>query len=108
MVYNSFARTMRHSNLGITIIAVATSLLSAADAKKWTASRTPDGQPDIQGIWTNATLTPFERPKELAGKEFFTEQEAAEYEKKIVRERNRDVRGRDAEADVRGAYNELW
>src|SRR5882724_6214675 len=72
--------------------------------KKWTAPRTADGQPDLQGIWSNATLTPFERPKELAGKEFFTEQEAAEYERRIVRERNRDVRGRDAEADVRGAY----
>src|SRR5258706_11774543 len=79
-----------------------------APPKKWTQPRTADGQPDLQGIWSNATITPFERPKDLAGKEFFTEQEAAEYEKRIVRERNRDVRGRDAEADVRGAYNELW
>ena len=52
-----------------------------AEAKKWTAPRTLDGQPDLQGIWTNATITPLERPKELAGKEFFTEQEAAEYER---------------------------
>jgi hypothetical protein len=79
-----------------------------APSKKWIQPRTSDGQPDLQGIWSNATITPFERPKELAGKEFFTEQEAAEYEKRIVRERNRDVRGRDADADVSGAYNELW
>jgi hypothetical protein len=77
-------------------------------SKKWIQPRTSDGQPDLQGIWSNATITPFERPRDLAGKEFFTEQEAAEYEKRIVRERNRDVRGRDADADVRGAYNELW
>ena len=41
-------------------------------AKPWTLPRTVDGQPDLQGIWTNATLTPLERPRELAGKEFFT------------------------------------
>ena len=79
-----------------------------APPKKWTPPRTPDGQPDLQGIWTNATITPFERPKELAGKEFFTEQEAAEYEKRIVKEGNRDQRGRDADSDLKGAYNEAW
>ena len=39
--------------------------------KKWTARRTPDGQPDLQGIWSNATITPLERPNELAGKALF-------------------------------------
>jgi hypothetical protein len=79
-----------------------------AAAKKWIAPRTPDGQPDLQGIWTNATITPLERPKELAGKEVFTEQEAAEYEKRIVQNSNRDRRGRDSDSDLSGAYNELW
>src|SRR3977135_2753208 len=77
-------------------------------AKTWTAPRTADGQPDLQGLWTNATITPFERPKDLAGKEFFTEQEAAEYEKKVVADSNRDRRGSDPIADVGGAYNEFW
>jgi hypothetical protein len=77
-------------------------------ASKWQAPRTPFGQPDLQGIWSNATITPFERPPELAGKEFFTEQEAAEYEKKVVREGNRDRRGDNADADLKGAYNEVW
>jgi hypothetical protein len=39
--------------------------------------RTPDGQPDLQGIWTMATFTPLERPPNLAGKQFFSEEEAA-------------------------------
>jgi hypothetical protein len=47
---------------------------------KWTA-RTSDGQPDLQGVWTNNTVTPLQRPKELAGKEFYTEAELAEIQK---------------------------
>lgn len=76
--------------------------------KKWTNPRTPDGQPDLQGTWSNATITPFERPPDLAGKEYFTEQEAAEYEKKVLREGNRDRRSSDPNADLKGAYNEFW
>ncbi len=77
-------------------------------AKTWTAARTADGQPDLQGLWTNATITPFERPKDLAGKEFFTEEEADAYEKRIAANSNRDRRGDTAEADVAGAYNDFW
>jgi len=53
-----------------------------APATMWTPPRTPEGQPDLRGYWTNATFTPLERPADLAGKEFLTEAEAAAYEKK--------------------------
>jgi hypothetical protein len=43
----------------------------------WTLPRTPDGQPDLQGVWTNVTLTPFERPVELGNKAFYTQAEFA-------------------------------
>jgi hypothetical protein len=47
--------------------------------------RTPDGQPDLQGIWNNMTATPMERPPELAGKEFFaSEAEAQAWAKAAV------------------------
>src|SRR5277367_1010476 len=52
--------------------------------------RTPDGHPDLQGLWNNTTLTPLERPRNLAGKEFFTEEEARAYEKGIVQGRAND------------------
>ena len=53
----------------------------AASAKPWTPTRTPDGQPDLQGIWTNLTITPLERPAALAGKQALSAGEAAALEK---------------------------
>ena len=47
----------------------------------WTAPRTADGQIDLQGVWTNNTVTPLQRPRELAGKEFYTEAEVAKLQK---------------------------
>ncbi len=74
-------------------------------ANSWAPTKTPDGQPDLQGTWTNATITPFERPAELAGKPVLTPEEAAEIEKKgrrriawIVRRSAGDV----------GNYNQVW
>ena len=55
---------------------------AAKAGKSWTLPRTPDGQPDLQGYWSNATFIPLERPKELGTKEFFTPEEAAAFEKR--------------------------
>src|SRR5580700_7101322 len=46
--------------------------------------KTPDGQPDLQGIWTNATVIPLERPANLKDKEFYTKEEAAENAKQVL------------------------
>ena len=91
---------------GYLIVMITAASLPAA--KNWTGPHTPDGQPDLQGLWTNATITPLERPKELTGKEKFTEQEAAEYEKRVLEETNKDRRDGSPEADVGRAYNDAW
>jgi hypothetical protein len=70
--------------------------------------RTPDGRPSLEGIWTNATVTPLERPAEFAGKEFLTDAEADEFERRAVTEVNADRRDGPAETDVGRAYNEFW
>jgi hypothetical protein len=59
-----------------------TTTSSGASANS-TPPRTPDGKPDLQGIWSNATLTPLERPKGLGAKEFYTEQEFLELMKRV-------------------------
>lgn len=77
-------------------------------AKSWTPPRTPEGQPDLQGYWTNITITPLQRPANLAGKEFFTPAEAEAYEKQVVSQTNRDRRDGNAAQDVSRAYNDFW
>ena len=54
-------------------------------SKTWTPARTPDGRPDLQGIWHNNDATPLERPKELAGRPFLTDDEVAELKKRTER-----------------------
>jgi hypothetical protein len=52
---------------------------SSPTGSRGAAARTPDDHPDLQGFWTNDSYTPLERPPELAGKEFFTPEEAQAY-----------------------------
>ena len=77
---------------------------SSPKATAWTPPRTPDGEPDLQGFWTNATITPFERPPEFAAKQFLTPEEAAAVEQQVVQTR---VDRAPPPGDT-GGYNEFW
>src|SRR6476660_2794046 len=48
----------------------------------WTAPRTADGHPDLQGVWSNNIATPLERPRELEGRALLTDQEVTALKKK--------------------------
>jgi hypothetical protein len=62
-------------------VGLAGAVLSAQEGRNgsnWKPGRTADGQPDLQGVWTNATSTSLERPARYAGRATLTEQEVAE------------------------------
>src|SRR5216117_752300 len=81
---------------------------STATAKKWAPSKTPWGDPDLQGVWNDATSTPLQRPNTLAGKDVLTDEEAAGFEEETAHNLTRDRRDGGADADVARAYNEHW
>jgi hypothetical protein len=81
---------------------------SASVAGEYTAPRTPSGHPDLQGVWSNAVITPLERPAELGDKAFLDADEAEALETARVAAMNRDQRTDDATADVANAYNDFW
>ena len=90
----------------ITGIAVVTfSLLAANASAQDSVRRTPWGDPDFEGIWTNATLTPLQRPPELGAKEFFTAEEAAQFQRARIEQTNAD---RPLPPGQVGAYNDAF
>ena len=82
--------------------------LAPVYAQKWSAARTPDGHPDLEGVWDAASMTPLERPVALGTKEFYTPEEIVAYEKARSHELDRDRRDGSAEADLGRAYNDGW
>jgi len=64
------------------VAGVAQSRSAKATTAKWTLPRTPDGHPDFQGVWSNNSATPLERPKIVDGRPYLTEQEVAALKKK--------------------------
>ena len=69
------------------------------------APRMSWGDPDLQGVWTGSTMTPLERPADLEGQVFLTEEEAAAREQRV--DQNRFIERVPADGDP-GTYNQIW
>jgi hypothetical protein len=76
---------------GVLVASLLIAAPAAAQARKWTPPRTPDGRPDLQGTFTFRTITPLQRPGALAGKGVLTPQEAAAFEASENLRLNRDT-----------------
>ena len=74
----------------------------------WTTPRTPWGEPDLQGTFSNRTITPFERPANVAGREFFTPEEVAALERAAQEQSGDETRSKGTRGDVERAYNDFW
>jgi len=71
--------------------------------KTWTPPRTPWGDPDLTGIWNNATSTPLQRPGQVESKQVLTDEEAADFERKRQQEQDKDNREATARGNINGA-----
>lgn len=89
----------RASAIGIAVllllVAVTARHASSSDENPKTAvaegaavPRTRDGRPDLRGVWNYGTITQLERPRDLAGKQVLTDQEAAELEQRQLKSRD--------------------
>jgi hypothetical protein len=113
------------TSIGALAIAIAIGSLSpvagqapATAAKKTVAAkataspnkgslRTPWGEPDLQGVWNDATSTPLQRPGGV-GAEVLGDEEAVDFQAQLANDLSRDRRDGGAETDVNRAYNEHW
>ena len=79
-----------------------------APGAKSSGLKTPWGEPDLQGIWTDEHQTPLQRSAKYAGKEFFTDEERAALDAKRAGVELRPRAERGTERDVAGAYNQVF
>ena len=102
--------------MALLIAALAGGAMAQVPAPKpWSPPATPDGKPDLQGVWTNITLTPLERPARFAGRPFMTDTEAAELESQAANSFEQQAADRASSAAAPragaavGSYNQaVW
>jgi hypothetical protein len=97
--------------VGALAVAIALALVAPAAGqapKKYNPPKTPWGDPDLQGVWNDATSTPLQRPGNIGEKGVLSDEEAEEFQKSLAHDLSRDRRDGGNAADVNRAYNEHW
>jgi hypothetical protein len=89
------------------VVAVASTALVAQARRPAAVPRTPDGHPDLQGVWDFRSATPLERPDRFAGREFMTPEEVAEYER-LALEREDGRPPDDARSPAEQSVHPVW
>jgi hypothetical protein len=97
--------------VAVTVAAVSAAILTPIPPASAQAStlKTPWGEPDLQGIWTDETDTPLQRPAQYANQEVFTEAQRTEIDRARSELLGREKRAeRGTERDVSGSYNSVF
>ena len=98
------------------LVNAGTASQAAAQTSTYIAPRTADGKPDLQGMWTNNTITPMERPARFEGKPALTAEEQRVWEQQIAdrtaeadlpSDPNRTAPTKD-QIDLEDSYNNFW
>jgi hypothetical protein len=109
--------TITHSGLNsrflLALVALSAGLISlkplAANAQDYIVGRTVDGQPDLQGLWTNDTITPIERPASMADQAFLSQDEITATEARVAERRALADDNIVVESGGSiGGYNQIW
>jgi hypothetical protein len=96
------------------IVALMLTGAGIVSAQEWEMPRTPEGTPDMQGIWSNATQTPLERPAEFGEKGFLNAEEATAQMQQWRDRYNRagqdadPERGPPTDGNADLGYNSFW
>ena len=102
-------KKFKHATSALTFALVLAAGLVGAQSQDYIVPRTPDGQPDLQGLWTNDTITPMERPASLQGRAFLSEDEITAMEQNLAERRT--LADDNIEVTVGGnvgGYNQVW
>jgi hypothetical protein len=98
----------KHALFTAALVVAAFATAHAQNAKTYTPPKTAWGEPDLQGLYTNKTITPLERPAQFAGEAELTDEQIAELEGRAATRSVDNGRSKGTEADVSSAYNEFW
>ena len=103
--------TMKSLTVAVALLDTGPRRRRAGGARRSRASgatpRTPWGEPDLQGTYSNRTITPFERPANVNGREFFTKEEVAALEARAQQSGGDDGRSQGERAGRRACLQRL-